>query len=82
MGINFNVSINSRDISTKKISSAGVTITDEGRLKGTFYLETAFNLSDKVFTETEIKVLEQGLDFATTQKCIDGLEMRRLCIVL
>ena len=35
-GIDFNVSVNSRNISTKKISSVGVTITDDGRLKRTF----------------------------------------------
>ena len=76
-GIDFNVSINSRNISTKGISSAGVTITDEGRLKGTFCAETLFNFSHKVFKETETKVLEQGLNFAPTQKCINELELRK-----
>ena len=75
--IDLNVPINSRNISTKGISSAGVTVTDEGRLKGTFCLETVFNLSHKVFTETEIKVLERGLDFAPTQKCINEPELRK-----
>ena len=75
-GIDFNVSINSRIISTKGIS-AGVTITVEGRLKGTFCLETVFNLSHKVSTETEIKVLEPGLDFAPTQNCINETELRK-----
>ena len=35
-GIDFNVSINTRRISTKGLSSAGVNITDEGRLMTPF----------------------------------------------
>ena len=76
-GIGFNDSINFRNISTKRISSVGVTITDEGRLKRTFCSETAFNLSHKVFNNTEIKVLEQRLDFAPTHKCINKPELRK-----
>ena len=70
-GIDFNVSINSRNISTKGISSAVVTITDEGGLKEAFCLETVFDLSHKVLTETETKVLERGLDFwkSSVEKC-------------
>ena len=67
--IDFDVSNNSRNISTKGISSAGLTITDKGRLKSNFSLDTVFNLNHKVFTKTKIKVLERGLDFAPTQKC-------------
>ena len=67
--IDFDVFNNSRNISTKGISSAGLTITDKGRLKGIFFSDTVFNLSHKVFTKTKIKVLERGLDFAPTQKC-------------
>ena len=64
-GIDFNVSINSRNISTKEISSAGVTITDDGRLKGIFCSETVFNLCYKVFAETKIKVLKLNRRFST-----------------
>ena len=67
-GIDFNISINSRNISTKGISSAGETITAMGCLNGTFSSEAVFNLSHKVFTKTEIKILEQELDIAPTQK--------------
>lgn len=67
--IDFDVSNNSRNISTKGISSAGLTVTDKGRLKGNFSLDSVFNLNHKVFTKTKIKVLERGLDFAPTQKC-------------
>ena len=70
-GIDFNVSVNSKNISTKGISSAGVNVSYEGRLKRTFCSNTVFNLSHKVFTKTEIKVLEQGVDFVPTQKCIN-----------
>ena len=72
-GIDFNVSINSRNIRRKGISSAGVTITHKGRLKGTFCLETVFNLSHKLFTKTEIKVLERRLDLATNLNCVKTL---------
>ena len=65
-GIGFNDSINFRNISTKRISSVGVTITDEGRLKRTFCSETAFNLSHKVFNNTEIKVLLTNLNCVRT----------------
>ena len=75
--IDFNVSTNCGNISTKGISSAGVTVTDESLLKGTFCSETVFNLSHEAFTETKIKVLEGGLDFDPTQKCIRSLNCVR-----
>ena len=40
-------------------------------------LGTVFNHNHKVFTETEIKVLKRGLDFAPTQKCINEPELRK-----
>lgn len=79
-GIDFNVSINSRIISTKGIYSAGVSRTDEGRLKGTFCSKTVSNLSHKVFNETEIKVLERALCFASSQKCIYYSELRKVFV--
>ena len=36
--------------------------TNEGRLKGYFFSDTVFNLSGKVLTDTEIVVLEKGLE--------------------
>ena len=44
-----------------------VTTTDN-RLSGYFCSETIFNLSNRALTDTEIKVLEKGLDFASIQK--------------
>ena len=48
-----------------KDSTSGLT-TVENRLCGYFCSETIFNLSHRVLTDTEIKVLEKGLDFAST----------------
>ena len=38
--------------------------TTDNKLSGYFYSETFFNLSNRFMTDTEIKVLEKGLDFA------------------
>ena len=37
--------------------------TDDSRMKRYFCSDTAFNLSNRVLTEDEIKVLQKGLDF-------------------
>ena len=42
LGIDFNAFINSRNISTIGISSAGVTTTDESRLKRYFFFGNCF----------------------------------------
>ena len=36
-------------------------------LSGSFVTDTAFNISRNVLADTEIKVLEKGLDFAPIQ---------------
>ena len=36
----------------------------------------AFNLSRKVLTDTEIKVLQKGLDFAAIQRKLNEPELR------
>ena len=51
-------------------------MTDEGRLSGIFVLRL-FNLSYKILTETEIKVLEKGLDFAPVQRTLNEPESRK-----
>ena len=51
-----------------------VTIT-ENRLSGYFWSETIFNLSNRLLIDTEIKVLEKGLDFAPIQKKINEPEL-------
>ena len=47
------------------------------RLKGYFCSDTVFNLSGRVLSESEIKVLEKGLDFAPFQKKVNEPELRR-----
>ena len=51
--------------------------TEECRLSGNFLSDTVFNLSRKVLTDTEIKVLEKGLDFAPIQRKLNEPELRR-----
>ena len=50
--------------------------TETSRLKDYFCSETVFNLSKKVLTETEIKVLEKGLDYAPIQNKVNEPELR------
>ena len=51
--------------------------TDDSRMKGYFCSDTVFNLSNKVLTEDEIKVLEKGLDFALIQRKVNEPELRQ-----
>ena len=52
-------------------------VTTEGRISGYFCSDTVFNLSHRVLTEIEIKVLEKGLDYAPIQKKINEPELRK-----
>ena len=52
---------NNRETSVMGISSIRA---DENRLTGYFCSDTIFNLSNRVLTDNEIKVLEKGLDFS------------------
>ena len=54
-----------------------VKVTTEGRISGYFCSDTVFNLSHRVLTETEIKVLEKGLDYVPIQKKINEPELRK-----
>ena len=51
--------------------------TSESRLTGYFCSETIFNLSHRVLTDAEIKVLEKGLDFAPIQRKINEPELKQ-----
>ena len=53
-----------------KDSSSGLIIF-ENRLCGYFCSENIVNLSHRVLTDTEIKVLEKGLDFASIKRKIN-----------
>ena len=54
-----------------QVSQFGDFIAESSNLKGYFCSKTVFNLSKKVPTETEIKVLEEGLDFEPIQKILN-----------
>ena len=51
--------------------------TEQCSLPGSFVSDTVFNLSRKVLTNTEIKVLEKGFDFASIQRKLNEPELRR-----
>ena len=46
------------------------------RLSGYFCSETIFNLSNRMLTNTEINVLEKGLDFTSIVKKLNEPEIR------
>ena len=46
-------------------------------LKGHFCLDIIFNLSHRVLSDVEIKILDKGLDFAPIQRKINELGLRK-----
>ena len=58
------------------ISDIRTTGTRDEQLQGHFCSDTVFNLSKRVLSEHEIKVLEKGLDFAPIQRKINEPELR------
>ena len=54
-----------------------VECTKQCRLTGNFVSDTLFNLSSNVLSDTEIRVLEKGLDFAPIQNKLNEPELRR-----
>ena len=46
-------------------------------MKGYFCSDTVFNLSNKVLTEDEIKIIEKGLDFAPIQRKVNEAKFRQ-----
>ena len=57
-------------------SSSEANSSSKG-IGGYFYSDTVFNLRSKVLTNTEINVLEKGLDFAPIQNKINQPELRK-----
>ena len=53
------------------------SITGNDRISGYFCSDTVFNLSKKVLSDMEIKILEKGLDYAPIQNKINEPELRR-----
>ena len=60
----------------EKAKEHDVNVTSLGRLMGHFCSDTSFNLSHRVLSDAEIKVLEKGLDFALIQRKINEPELR------
>ena len=58
-----------------KDTTFGLT-TVENRFCEQFCSETILNLSHRVLTDTEIKVLKKGLDFVPIQRKVNELELR------
>ena len=55
----------------EKAKEHNVNVTTLGRLRGHFCSDTIFNLSHRVLSDAEIKVLDKGLDFAPIQRKIN-----------
>ena len=55
----------------EKAKEHDVNVTSLGRLRGHFCSDTIFNLSHRVLSDAEIKILEKGLDFAPIQRKIN-----------
>ena len=58
-------------------SDSSCDVIPDKRLKGYFCSDTVFNLSGRVLSESEIKVLEKGLEFAPFQRKVNEPELRR-----
>ena len=64
-------------ITTDEPAINRATLTDEGQTCWVFCSKTVFNLSHKILTETEIKVLEKRLDFSPVQRTLSEPELRK-----
>ena len=73
-----NISISHEHLmsSNHSFSNSKIGVTNESRLVGYFCSGTVFNLSKKILTDTEIRVLAKGLDFAPIQNKINEPELR------
>ena len=60
----------------EKAQEHDVNVTNLGRLRGPFCSDTIFNLSHRVLSDAEIKVLEKVLDFAPIQRKLNEPELR------
>ena len=58
-------------------SGSSCDVIPDKRLKGYFCSDTVFNLSGRVLFESEIRVLEKGLDFAPFQRMVNEPELRK-----
>ena len=58
-------------------SDSSCDVIPDKRLKGYFCSDTVFCLSGRVLSESEIKILEKGLDFLPFQRKVNEPELRR-----
>ena len=65
------------DLQNEKLVNINPNCSDDTRISGYFCSDTVFNLSHRVLSEDEIKVLEKGLDFAPIQKKVNEPELRK-----
>ena len=63
-------------ITTDEPSINRATLTDEQRVS-LFCSRTVFNLSHKILTEIELKLLEKGLDFAPVKRTLNQSGLRK-----
>ena len=61
----------------EKAKEHDVNVTSLGPLRGHFCSDTIFNLSHRVLSDAETKVLEKGFDFAPFQRKISEPELRQ-----
>ena len=54
-----------------------VECTEQCRLTGNFVSDTVFSLSNKILSDTEIRVLEKGLNFTPIQNKLNEPELMR-----
>ena len=64
------------DLDFSKITRENANSSDESRLSGYFCSDKVFNLSKRVLSETEIKILEKCLDYAPIQRKINEPELK------
>ena len=61
-----------------EVSGDNITeITSSNCLKGHFCSDTIFNLSHRVLSDAEVKILDKGLDFALIQRKTNEPELRK-----
>ena len=64
------------DLDCSDVSSDHANLSDKGRLSGYFCSSIIFNLSKGILLESEIKILENGLDYVRIQRKINEPDLR------
>ena len=64
------------DLDCSKITSENANLSDESRLSGYFCSDTVFNLSKRMLSEKEIKILEKGLHYSPIQRKINEPKLK------